>query len=418
LHTICGALSLVQHTLMKNLTLLLILALAISSCRKKDRDIIEGPGPVPPGNDSIYNYLPNTITGKFSTTFAINGNILVLASPFALHARPRNILLYSYSQDGVLQSANTVVLPDTGFYGPPAFYSVVQTTDGGYLLCGDAYKTEPYMGSFIYSTDVALLKLSASFKVEWLKTFGGGDEDHGQAIMYLKNDTYLLAGQSVSFNSTIYSDLYLLKVNGKGEEIWSHAYDIEEQQHLDDILQTTGGDIRVFATDKYGTGNSTAMLLATDADGNEQWHKTLATGNIDASGIVEIAGGYMASYNMNGDPHIMQLSNAGDVVWDKAGYLPAGGFQYAMAFNSMKTSGGNAVTLTGSQYHTGDSFAKTVVLKIDASGNKVFSRTLPVYYNNVGLNLLKAQNGNNIITGQITRDSTVSDVFFSKTNDY
>jgi hypothetical protein len=83
----------------------------------------------------------------------------------------------------------------------------------------------------------------------------------------------------------------------------------------------------------------------------------------------------------------------------------------------IKANTDNTFTMAGNAYSP-TSNAQVFLMKIDGNGKQLFSKTIPGDYNNVPLNLLKADNGNNFITGNQSLDTIVRNVFFIKTNDY
>ena len=100
-------------------------------------------------------------------------------------------------------------------------YSVNQTSDGGYIVAGE---TEIY---FVSSADVWLLKTDADGNEEWIKTFGGADSDRGRSVQQTTDGGYIIAGWASSYGPGD-SDIWLIKTNASGDEVWNYLYGFEE----------------------------------------------------------------------------------------------------------------------------------------------------------------------------------------------
>ena len=88
-------------------------------------------------------------------------------------------------------------------------YSVVQTTDGGYAVAGETNS----FGAGDY--DLFLVKFSSSGAVEWAKTVGGTDRDVGKSVVQTSDGGYVVAGYTASFGA-VGNDLFLVKFDKNG----------------------------------------------------------------------------------------------------------------------------------------------------------------------------------------------------------
>ena len=83
--------------------------------------------------------------------------------------------------------------------------SVVQTSDGGYVLCG-------YTKSFgDPDGDVYVVKTDASGDTLWTRTFGGTSFEESFRVQQTRDGGYIVAGQTASFGSIF--QMYLLNWN-------------------------------------------------------------------------------------------------------------------------------------------------------------------------------------------------------------
>ncbi len=87
--------------------------------------------------------------------------------------------------------------------------SIKQTTDGGYILGG--YTNSFGNGSY----DALLIKVNANGDTLFTKTFGGTSDDEANSVLQTTDGGYMLAGQSNSFGKGNY-DFYTVKTDANG----------------------------------------------------------------------------------------------------------------------------------------------------------------------------------------------------------
>ncbi|MDP9961021.1 T9SS type A sorting domain-containing protein [Chryseobacterium lathyri] len=168
---------------------------------------------------------------------------------------------------------------------------MIPTKDGGALLgiysrstTGGSKKTENFGEG-----DYWVIKLDKTGKTEWEKNFGGKADDHLRTLS-LTSTGYLIGGESRSERSGNKTggieegtDLWLISLNERGEEIWQKSYNFGNR----DILMGTsvlhsaddksskgillGGYTQ--AEGRIETGDETFWMIYLDQNGNEQWKK-------------------------------------------------------------------------------------------------------------------------------------------------
>ena len=168
---------------------------------------------------------------------------------------------------------------------------MIPTPDGGALLgihsrsgAGGSKKTENYG-----EADFWIVKLSKEGKVEWEKNFGGTGDDHLRTLA-MTSTGYLIGGESRSErsgNKTVGieegSDLWLISVNSKGEEIWQKSYNFKNRDVLMGISVVKSADDKntrgyllggyTQAEGRIETDDEKFWMLYLDQSGNEQWRK-------------------------------------------------------------------------------------------------------------------------------------------------
>ncbi|MEC5171292.1 T9SS type A sorting domain-containing protein [Chryseobacterium nepalense] len=171
---------------------------------------------------------------------------------------------------------------------------MIPTKDGGALLgvysrsnAGGSKKTENFGEG-----DYWIIKLSKDGKVEWEKNFGGKGDDHLRTLA-LTSTGYLIGGESRSErsgNKTVGieegTDLWLISLNERGEEIWQKSYNFKNRDVLmgmsviawkqEDGSGKSKGVLLGGYTQAEGrieSDDETFWMLYLDQNGNEQWRK-------------------------------------------------------------------------------------------------------------------------------------------------
>ena len=160
-------------------------------------------------------------------------------------------------------------------------WSVQQTTDGGYVITG-------YTGSFgVGSEDIWLIKTDNTGEELWNKTFGGANDDQGRSVQQTTDGGYIISGYTFSFTDG-QSDVWLIKTDGNGEELWNRTFGGTAFDGGVSIQQTTDqGYIVAGFTKSWAVGGGDGWLIKTDVNGNEEWNKTFGWAENDAFDAVQ-----------------------------------------------------------------------------------------------------------------------------------
>ena len=168
---------------------------------------------------------------------------------------------------------------------------MIPTKDGGALLgiysrsnTGGSKKTENFGEG-----DYWIIKLNKDGKVEWEKNYGGKGDDHLRTLALTSNG-YIIGGESRSERSGNKSvgieegtDLWLISLNERGEEIWQKSFNFKNRDvlmgmsvlHSADDTSSKGILLGGYtqAEGRIESDDETFWMLYLNQDGNEQWRK-------------------------------------------------------------------------------------------------------------------------------------------------
>lgn len=191
-------------------------------------------------------------------------------------------------------------------------YSLRQTSDKGYIICGTSL-------SDINNKDLFLIKTDAGGNELWSRTFGGERIDEGSYAEETRDGGYILAGHTVIPGNLF--DVLLIRTNTLGEEIWRSVFGGTGMDMVFSMEETTDGGY-ILAGEKADTlwSDANAYLVKCDTEGNEIWHNTFGGSSSDYFRSVQQTSdrGYVAvggtnSYGL-GDSDLYIVKLAADCV--------------------------------------------------------------------------------------------------------
>ncbi|MEA2043394.1 MAG: T9SS type A sorting domain-containing protein, partial [Bacteroidota bacterium] len=192
-------------------------------------------------------------------------------------------------------------------------------TDGGYIITGS---TDP---DVYWVFDVILIKTDSNGDTEWTKTFDNGNHDVGHCVKQTSDGGYIITGYTYLESS----DLWLIKTDANGDTEWENTYGNTEKPEQGYSVIQSGNEYIVtgYARPEYETDNEyDVWILKTDNEGNEIWSKTYGGTEDDRSFDIKptldnnfIIAGFTNSYSEVENYYIwlLKIDNAGDTLWTK-----------------------------------------------------------------------------------------------------
>lgn len=237
-----------------------------------------------------------------------------------------------------------------GGLGQDVATCIVQTTDSGYAVTGYSYSAEGDVTAHhgtTANTDIWVIRLDAAGNLQWQKSLGGTADDYAGSIIQSSDGGYLVAGASESSNGDVSSnagasDLWVVKLDAAGAIEWQHTYGGSDYEHATTALAAPDSGYVIFGTTTSADGDVGLNHGLTDywfihisPSGILQWEKTYGGSNSEyAADLRQTAdGGYIlagSTYSNDGDVTVnfagpeywmVKTDSAGNLEWQK----PIGG---------------------------------------------------------------------------------------------
>jgi len=146
--------------------------------------------------------------------------------------------------------------------------SVQQTSDGGYIITGTSYSSSS--GTY----DVWLIKTNASGDTLWTKTFGDEYIDAGFSVLQTSDGGYIITGRKGLNSSTLnWSFACLIKTDALGDTLWTKIL----TNGVGNSVQQTSDGGYIIAGNNTVSGDQypsrSLFFIKTDASGNILWEQ-------------------------------------------------------------------------------------------------------------------------------------------------
>ncbi len=268
------------------------------------------------------------------------------------------------------------------------------TADGGYCLTATV--------DVPAAQDIAVLKLDADGNQQWLKYFGGVEEDRSTRIFQLDDGGYIVGG--MTFNNSLGSgDYYLLRLDEFGNEVWSQNYGTNYYDEFNALILTSDGGFLMMGENALNDGK--ILLIKVDALGQEEWTKTAGpdVGKTEGRDIKNTSdGGYIITgytrpmgTNDDEDFYLVKLDENGEEVWD----FTTGEQFDEFGEDVIQTADGGYVSTGYKKLDSGNE-GDLYLIKISETGDSLWSNLIgSVGSLERGFSLTEAPNGDLVIVG-------------------
>lgn len=305
--------------------------------------------------------------------------------------------------------------------------AVIQTSDGGYLLGG--HSSYGFSGQEYW-----VIKLDASGNKLWDKLFVGAfSYDNFQPLQQTRDGGFIFGGHSASGANIAgkgKSDYWVFKVDANGNLMWSRNYGGNDDDILHSIGQTADGGYILGGISKSPVsfdksqpciGGFDYWIVKIDSKGNKKWDKTFGGTDTESRGEARqtLDGGYILGGSSNSgaggdksqpyystawhpDFWVLKLDATGNKVWDKTiGFYSIENFcDVLQTADGGYLKGGTSDSPVG-----GDKTQPRVgvfdywLVKLDSLGNRSWDKTIGGLDSEMASALIKTTDGGYVIAG-------------------
>lgn len=292
-------------------------------------------------------------------------------------------------------------------------YSTIQTADKDFLIVGDIRNTQ------LENAQVYLLKIGQNGEFRWSKQFGGTEIEQGFDVAATSDGGFIIVGRTNSFGNGG-DDVYLIKVDAEGNELWSKTFGDTGNDVGRSVIEVADGYVIAGSIHDLTSDSRDIYILKTDFDGNEIWSKNFGndTGDDFDQGydVIQTSDGNLTVtgfFGANSNAAIIKLNQSGDELWTKM----YGGDLADQTYQIIEIENGDLVAV-GSTEET-PANVNVFLVRTDADGNEIWTNEIGrTNYLDSGQSIFQTADGGFIIAGQTIEFNAflVPDITLIKTN--
>lgn len=339
----------------------------------------------------------------------ISATVITLRYETMKKLTPLFLLLFT----ALLSHSQTTFQRTYGTAGYERGYSVKQTSDGGYIVCGQI--VTPPSDSGVY-----LIRLDTTGNILWNKiyTVSQSSTNDGSAVKETFDGGFIIAGYSYSYIDSTYN-IHLIKTDAAGDTMWTKIIGGTGQETAYSVIQIAdSGYVLTGSTSSFGAGEADVYLVRTNVSGNILWAKTYgAAGNEQGYDVSQTSdGGFIIiGYTDNAETspnraYLIKTNAAGALTWAKNIYESSIGSAASYGYSVVQTSDGGYVFAGVSR------LSHVYLVKINSTGNLVWSRTLGGTTLDYGYCIEQTGTGGFIVAGFTQSFGTNGSVYLIKTD--
>ena len=209
------------------------------------------------------------------------------------------------------------------------------------------------------------------------KTYGSTFSEGAVSVWPTSDGGYVATGYANYTEPS--SQVLLIRSDASLNQLWIKTYGGNQADIGQSVQQTTdGGFIIAATTSSYGAGGSDFWLVKTDIDGNQQWAKPFGGSNDETASAVRQTrdGGYLiigttrSFGNSSNDAWLVKTDASGTLLWSKT----FGGTDADAGAGCLEIHDGRYI-FTGYTASNGTGMFDGWLVKTDREGNELWSKT-------------------------------------------
>ncbi|GAB4191383.1 MAG: hypothetical protein OHK0057_25650 [Thermoflexibacter sp.] len=260
---------------------------------------------------------------------------------------------------------------------------IIQTQEGGFLVAGYSDSNAENANE----NDVWLLKINANGEKEWERFYKTSDSiDEAQGLVETEEGNFLIVGNTTSL-STGNTDIFVMKVNKKGDILWQKKYGEMEGEQAGHII-STGKGFMIIGSKEIPKKRWDMWLLHIDTQGEILWNQNYGGSDNEMGNVMTmmpdgnyVLAGFTYTYAEGSlDAWVVKINQKGEKIWDKT----LGGLSTDEVFDVIITKEKN-ILITGytdmyvpdkNYNNTSNNGNDVLVALLDANGNELWKEII------------------------------------------
>ena len=249
-----------------------------------------------------------------------------------------------------------------GNSGDDRGFDVKELNDGGFVVVGDGRNSK-----YPDHSDIYIMRTDNNGNILWEKFYDFNTHDHAYSIEQTIDEGFIICGATYSYEHTGY-DIVLLKTDSIGEEEWNHIFYVETDSRAHDVRQTSDGGFIVTGYKKFGQWDTDVWIIKTDFEGNKEWDRFIGEDGLDAGKSVFetpdgsfVIAGYQTKITYY-DVLLVKFDQDGNEIWKRL----IGGFGPEAIYCGQQTMD-NGFILGG--YKFAGNTCDALLIKTDSEGD-------------------------------------------------
>jgi len=267
---------------------------------------------------------------------------------------------------------------------------IIQTNDGGYAICG--YTESKSAGR----KDIWLLKLDGKGNLLWDRNYGGSDNDEAESLIQTDDGGFVVAGWTLSYGAG-WEDFWVLRLDNQGNIIWDKTFGRENDDIINSIVQVEDGYVIAGRTGYYGMNY---WVIKLDNYGEIVWQRIfgLESGRYWQCFLIQTNdGGYALTGRIDHDSCLIKLDDKGNIVWEKTYGGNEDDYTYSIIQNK-----DDCYVLAGFTDSKGEGSRDVWVIKLDSQGNTLWDKTFGGRDNDGAYSVIQTTDGGYMVIGYTT----------------
>jgi len=258
---------------------------------------------------------------------------------------------------------------------------------------------------------ILLLVSLSNAQQTWERTYGGSDYDGGMSVQQTTDRGYIVAGSTFSFGNEC--QVYLVKTNASGDTLWTKNYGelmpeggMSVQQTSDSGYIILGDRVNDFYLIKT---NTTGDTLWTRPYGWQNWAEGRSVRQTADGGYIIVGSTYLDG-QYSDQFFVVKTNASGDTLWTRS----YGGSDFDRGHSVQQTFDGGYIA-AGMVWSFGNQ-QQVYLIRFDAFGDTLWTKTYGGPYWEWGHSVQQISDTGYIIAAGTTSFGDTEQVYLIKTN--